>query len=132
MLHKEFLPIEQKTMDAAAFVDRARKMAATLEDRETFDLRSRPLARQRVARVAGVSASLLHSLRYRPPKSIAADTYNRLCDAFERQAINQIWKAFDEIASARARRPGVDDRALREIEAALEKARALLRKEHGE
>jgi hypothetical protein len=125
--HKESLHSEQKPMDAAAFVDRACKMAATLEDREVFDVQSRPIARKRVARLAGVPASLLHSLRYRPPKTIAADAYARLCAAIEAQAFNQIGKAFDEIAAARARRPGVDDRALREIADALAHAHALLR-----
>ena len=115
-------------MDAAAFVDRAAKMAAMLEDREVFDVRSRPIARKRVARLAGVPASLLHSLRYRPPKTIAADAYARLCAAIERQAITQIGKAFDEIAEARARRAGVDARALREIADSLARAKALLAK----
>jgi hypothetical protein len=126
MGHTEFLQSEQKAMDAAAFVDRAAKMAASLENREAAAVGSRPLARRRVARVAGVSASLLHSLRYRRPKTIAADAYNRLCLAFERQAINQIRKAFDEIAAARARRPGVGEDALREIEDALARAHELL------
>jgi hypothetical protein len=127
-LNKEFLPIEQKAMDAAAFVDRAAKMAAMLEDREVFDVRSRPIARKRVARLAGVPASLLHSLRYRPPKTIAADAYARLCAAIEANAFNQIGKAFDEIAAVRARRAGVDARALREIADSLARAKALLAK----
>jgi hypothetical protein len=128
--HKEFLPVEQKAMDAAAFVDRAAKMAATLEDREVFDVRSRPIARQRVARFVGVSAALLHSLRYRPPKSIAADAYARLCVAIERCAEAQIRTAHNEILAARACRRGVDDRDLCEVEAALEQARAFLKRDH--
>jgi hypothetical protein len=125
---KEFLPFEQK-MDAAAFVDRAREMAAKLEDREIVQARSRPLARQRVSRLARVPASLLHSLRYRPPKQIAADMFARLCAAVERQSLDQIRKAENDITAVRARRMGADDRDLREIEAALEKARNLLKKE---
>lgn len=126
MVRKEFLPIEQK-MDAATFVDQAREMAASLEDQEAIAIKSRQLARLRVARIAGISAALLHSLRYRPPKTIAADAFERLCIAVERQAASQIRKAQHEIASARARRLGVDDCALREVEAALDKARALLK-----
>ena len=125
MVCKEFLQSGQK-MDASIFVERARLMAATLEDREAG---SRPAARRRASRLAGVPASLLHSLRYRPPKTIAADAYARLCAAIEQQAITQIKKAFNEIAAARARRPGIDESALREIEAALASAQALLKKE---
>lgn len=123
---KEFLQSEQKKMDAAAFVDDAREMAATLEDCEIFVAGSRPGARQRVARSAGVPASLLHALRYRPPKSIAADVFDKLCAAIERQALNQIRTAHHEIATVRARRLGVDDRALDEAHAALAKARELM------
>lgn len=125
MVHKEFLQSEPK-VDASVFVERAREMAAALEDREMPVARSRPAARRCASRLAGVSASLLHSLRYRPPKTIAADAYARLCAAIEQQAITQIRKAFNEIAEARARRPGVDESALREIEAALASAQALL------
>jgi hypothetical protein len=125
MGRKEFLPVEQK-MDAAAFVDRARKMAATLEDREIAEARSRPIARQRVSRLARVPTSLLHSLRYRPPKQIAADVFARLCAAIERQAADQIRKAEHEISTARMRRLGADDSALCEIETALANARALM------
>jgi hypothetical protein len=126
MVHKEFLHSEQK-MDAAVFVDRAREMAAALEDREVLATRSRPIARQRVAHLSGVAASLLHSLRYRPPKQIAADAFERLCAATERKAAEQIRIAEHEIAKARARRIGTDDRALREVEAALAMARALIK-----
>jgi hypothetical protein len=125
MDHKRFLRSEQK-VDAAAFVDRAAKMAATLEDREVFDVRSRPLARQRVARFAGVSSSLLHSLRYRHPKTIAADVYARLCVAIERQAALQIGHLENEILAARACHLGTDDRNLREVDAALAWAGELL------
>jgi hypothetical protein len=126
--HKKFLPVEQK-MNAAAFVDRAREIAMALEDREIGAARSRPLARQRVSRLARVPVSLLHSLRYRPPKQIAADVFARLCAAIERQAINQIKKAEHDISTARARRGGVEDRDLCEIEATLERARNLLKQE---
>jgi hypothetical protein len=133
MGNKDFLPLEQKKMDAAAYVARAREMAAALEDRESLNTRSRPTARQRVARIAGVPASLLHSLRYRPPKTIAADVYNSLCAAIERKALEQIRMSEHEIAAVRARYLGVDNRAFgeagvacREAEAAIAKARALL------
>lgn len=125
MLRKKFLQSEQK-MDAAAFVAQAREMAASLEGREVPAAGSRPLARAIAARSAGVPASLLHSLRYRPPKRIAAESYQRLCVAVERQAERHREKLQDEIIAARARRLGVADRSLGEIETALEKARTLL------
>ena len=114
-------------MDAAVFVERAREMAAALEDQEVLNARSRPIAREHVSRSSGVSASLLHSLRYRPPKRIAADAFERLCVAVERQAFNQIRTAEYEIAKARARRDGADDCVFREVETALAKANKLLR-----
>lgn len=126
MLRKKFLQSEQKAMDAAAFVDRAREMAAALEGREVDAAGSRPIARAIAARSAGVPASLLHSLRYRPPKRIAAESYQRLCVAVERQAERHREKLQHEIIAARARRLGVADRDMGEIEAALEKARSLL------
>ena len=125
-MHKEFLGSEQNVMDAAAFVDSAREMAAALEDREIPAARSRPLARLRVSRLAGVSASLLHSLRYRPPKQIAADVFERLCIAVERQALTQIRTLENEIAAAHARRLGADDRDLGKVQTALAVARALM------
>lgn len=126
MLRKKFLQSEQKAMDAAAFVDRAREMAAALENREVGAAGSRPIARAAAARHAGIPASLLHSLRYRPPKHIAAESYQRLCVAVERQAERDLGKLQNEIIAARARRLGVADRDMCEIEASLEKARALL------
>lgn len=126
MVRKEFLQSEQKEMNVAAYVGQAREMAAALEDRETLVTRARPAARARVARAVGVSAALLHSLRYRPPKQISAHVYARLCAAIERQAINQIRTAEHEIAKASARRRGVDDGTLREVQTALANARALI------
>lgn len=116
MVCKEFSPIEQKSMDAAAFVDQARDMAAALEDREISAARSRPIARQVAARAAGVPPSLFHSLRYRPPKRIAADSYQRLCVAIERQAEKQRGKLRDEIIASRARRLGFDQSLVGEAE----------------
>ncbi len=126
MSDKKFLPVEQKAMDAAAFVDRAQKMATILEDRETACGGSRPIARKRIARLAGIPSSLLHSLRYRRPKTIAADVYHRLCIAVERYAENQIKALENEILVARARRAGADDHTICEVEIALARARALL------
>ena len=129
MFRKEFLQSEQKKMNAAVYVERAREMAAALVDRESLVTRSRPAARESVARASGVSPSLLHSLRYRPPKQIAADVFERLCAAVEQAAENQIRAAQHEIETARARRPCVDDRALREAQIALENARTSLGKD---
>jgi hypothetical protein len=125
VVHKDFLQSEQK-VDAATYVETARRMAAALEDRENVTARSRPVARSIVARLSGVSASLLHSLRYRPPKQIAADAFDRLCAAMERTAAEQIRIAEHEIAKARARRMGTDDSVFREVEDALARARELI------
>lgn len=125
VVRKEFLQSEQK-VSSAVFVERAREMATFLEDRENVIARSRPAARRSVARLAGVSSTLLHSLRYRPPKQIAADAFARLCAAVESQALAQIRMLEGEISIARACRRGADDRVLCEVETALDKARALI------
>jgi hypothetical protein len=126
-MSKDFLHSEQK-MDAAVFVDRAREMAAALEDREALATRSRPIARQRVAHLSGVAASLLHSLRYRPPKQIAADVFERLCAAMERKAAEQIRTLENEILAVRARRNGASCCDIRKAEDAAAYARSLLKK----
>ncbi|MGH6822024.1 MAG: hypothetical protein ACREC4_00805 [Methylocella sp.] len=103
-------------------------MATSLENLEMQTALSRPRARLRVASRFGIPASLLHSLRYRPPKTIAADVYARLAIAIERQAAEQIRSFEHEIAKARARGLGAADRRLWEAEAAVRHARALLEK----
>jgi hypothetical protein len=105
MVCKTFLQFGEK-MNAATFVEIACSIAADLEDREIRYGRSRPDARQRVARIAGVPASLLHSLRYRRPKTIGADVFERLCSAVERQATQQIKELENEILAIEARRIG--------------------------
>ncbi len=127
MVRKPRLRLEQsKKMDAASFVDDARRMAAALEDKEVEAGGSRRLARDRVARLSGIRASFLGTLRYRPPKTIAADIFDRLCAATLRKAAEQIRAAEHEISTTRALRPGIDHSALREAEIALAKARELL------
>ena len=124
---KKFLPIGQK-MNAATFVEIACAIAADLEDREIAMAGSRPIARQRVSNLANVPVSLLRKLRYRPPKTIAADAFDRLCAAVECQAEREIRKLENEVLKARACRRGMGDRDLWEIEDVLESARALLKK----
>ena len=116
-------------MDARSYVDKAREMASELEDRETAAVGSRPVARRRLARVSGVPLSVLHSLRYRPPKTISADVFDKLCAAIERQAEQQIRILQDAICEARSRRSGVDNNSVREAASSLEHARQLLRKD---
>ena len=82
--------------------------------------------RIRVARLAGIPLSFLHTLRYRPPKTIAADIFDRLCVATERKALEQIRAAEHDIQIARDRRTGINHSALREVEASLVMARELL------
>lgn len=128
MVSKADLQSEQKKMNAACFVERAREMASSLEDRENDAVDDLPVARQIAAGKAGVRASLFYSLRYRPPKTVAADVFNNLCAAIERRAMDQIGIAKHEITTARARRLGADDRALREAEDSLARAGELLEK----
>ncbi len=127
MRRKKFLQSEQSQMIASQYVQQAREMAALLEDRETAAAGSRSIARKRLESISGVSASILHSLRYRPPKTIAADVFDRLCLAIERQAEKQIGILQHEILSARACRLGIDDCALGEAETALRQARGVLK-----
>ena len=126
MGHKPHLPLEQTKMGASGFVDDTRTMAEALEDKEVEAAGSRRNARARVARLSGIPLSFLHTLRYRPPKTIAVDIFDRLCVATERKAAEQIRAAEHDLSTARARRPGIDHSALCEVEAALAKARALL------
>jgi len=45
----------------------------------------------------GVPARLFWSLRYRPPKTIAADLYLRLCEAYRAECERQMWKLQHEL-----------------------------------
>jgi hypothetical protein len=100
MVRQKNLQMESKTMSAAAFVDRARGMARFLEDREAHALGDREMARDRIERRYGIAGSVLYSLRYRPPKTIAADIYARLCAAVEDAGARHMRTLEDEIAEA--------------------------------
>lgn len=119
MVCEKFLRSEKRVMSAAAFVDHARSMARFLEDREAHALGDRELARARIEQRYGIAGSVLYSLRYRPPKQIAADVYSRLCQAVEDSAGRQMKALEHEVAKAREGNSG-----LRQIEAC--KAAALV------
>lgn len=125
MVCKKASQMEQK-MTSAVYVEQARKLARALEEREVARGMTRPVARARVEARFGLPASLLRSLRYRCPKSIGADVFDKLLMAVEHQAEEQIRTLEHEIATARACRLGVNDGRLREAEIAATYARSLL------
>lgn len=131
MVREPDLQSKRTQMNASTFVDEAREMSLSLENRQNSELKDLPEARRQVAMMTGVCVSMLYSLRYRPPKTVGADVYNRLCAAIERRALTQIRTAHHEISTARSRRLGASDGALdlalREADILLAKARELLK-----
>jgi len=115
-------------MNAAVYVEQAKEMASKLEDMEAYRRGSRPLARKSVSSLSDIPESFLYSLRYRPPKSIPADIFNKLCLAIEQQAEKHIEGCENDIWTARARRLGLDDNIIREAEASVSYAKELLKK----
>lgn len=102
-------------------------MASALEEIEMRMALSRPRARLRVASRFSIPASLLHSLRYRPPKTISADVFDKLSIAIEHQAAEQIRNLEHAISTARSIRLGIDDSNIRKAEVSLQRARDLLK-----
>lgn len=113
-------------MSSVAYVERAQRMARFVEDEEFRATGDRDIARQRLARRYGIAARALYSLRYCSPKQVAADLYDTLCTAVEDAASRQIEALQHEITEARASRLGVRAGVVREKEAALKAAIALL------
>lgn len=95
---------EPKPMSAAAYVADAREMAELLEEREAKVAGNLPDARRNLASRFGIAASIFYALRHRPPKSIGADIYDRLCAAIEYEAAQGIRKLQHEMATAEKRR----------------------------
>lgn len=52
---------------------------------------------ERLSTRYGVPARLFWALRYRPPKTIAADLYLRLCEAYRAECERQMWKLQHEL-----------------------------------
>ena len=113
-------------MSSVVYLERAQRMARFIEDDEFRQVGDRDVARRQVARRYGFAARALYSLRYRPPKLIAADLYDALCSAVEDVASRQIRMLENEIAEARAGRLGGREGVVREAEATLREAVALL------
>ena len=113
-------------MSAVAYIERAQQMARFVEDDEFAQVGDRDIARQQIARRYGVTARALYALRYRNPKQIAADLYDALCRAVEDAATRQIRLLEQEIYEARLGRLGSREGVVREAEAALKEAVALL------
>lgn len=113
-------------MTAGEYVKAAIEMAASLEGHELAKGCERKQARAKVAVLFGIPRTVLHGLRYRPPKTIAADIFDRLCVAVERQARAEIRNLENEIAKANARRLGSRCGLERAADAADRGARTLL------
>ncbi|QAY96681.1 hypothetical protein CWB41_13870 [Methylovirgula ligni] len=91
-------------MSAATYVDDAREMAAALEEREARLAGSLAQARRNLAARFGIAARIFYALRHRPPKTITADIYDRLCAALEVSAAQGIRTLQHEMATAHQRR----------------------------
>ena len=113
-------------MSAVAYIERAQRMARFAEDDEFSQVGDRSLARRRIARRYGVTERALYALRYRNPKQIAADLYDALCSAVEDAASRQIRLLEQEINEARTGRLGHREGVVRQAEASLREAVALL------
>jgi len=109
---------DREPMTSAVFVKRARTWAEWLEDREAERASSRPMARDAVERRHRLPSGILYSLRYRPPKRIAADVYEALRAALIAACEREQERLEHQIAVARAAGMDVDHPALRAAEAA--------------
>lgn len=126
VVSKTFLKTGEVPLNAGAYVEEARRVASTLEENEMKAALTRPRARLRIASRFGIPAAVLHSLRYRPPKTITADMFDRLLRAVEHQAEEQIRNLEHEITKARSCRLGIDNGHIGAAETAARRARALL------
>jgi len=115
---------EKTKMSAHAYVESARRMAAFVEESErSNDLNS---TRAHLQNRYGLPSGLLYSLRNRPPKSISAELYDRLCAAVESAAEKQMKALEHEIATARLSRTRFDPASLEQATIAIERAREIL------
>lgn len=87
---------------AADFVDRARVWADALVWKECNGPGDLVEARHRVEARYGIPATLLRDLRYRPPKRIAAELYERLRIAYRNQCERELKRFEGELADASA------------------------------
>ena len=111
-------------MDAHSYVKQAQRFAETLESRESAMASvDAPTARARISRRFGISKSVLHSLRYRPPKTIPIDVFSKLVAAVEHQAAELIRACEHDMATAKSCSIGVNDGILRALETSLANAK---------
>ena len=90
-------------MTAAEYVEYAAAAARRMEEAEARGPGDLPNARERLARRYGLAASFFYSLRYRPPKTIAVDVFNRLNNAYQAECTRQarLWSHERSLARAR-------------------------------
>lgn len=84
-------------------------------------------AREIVARRVGVSPGTIESIRRGRVKRLAHDIFEKLRAALERQLEREIEAAAHDLAMVRASGARVDAAAIFEAEAALERARSVIR-----
>jgi hypothetical protein len=109
---------EEAPVTSAVFVERAQSWARELEAKELPAAGSIPAARQAVERRHRLPSGLLYSLRYRPPKRLAVDAYERLRAALIAACEQERRRLEHEITIARAAGVGADHPALAAAEAA--------------
>jgi hypothetical protein len=72
MVCKAPLQSEHKMSSASAYIDRARSMARFIDDHTVREVGDLEIARERLGRRYRIASSILHSLRYRPPKTVSS------------------------------------------------------------
>ena len=111
-------------MDAHSYVKQAQHFAEVLETRESaMALVDAPTARARISRRFGISKSVLHSLRYRPPKTVPIDIFTKLVAAVEHQAAEIIRACEHDMATAKSCGVGVNNGTLCALETSLANAK---------
>ncbi len=120
---------EPPKMNASACVSRASGMVEIIDRHVAAMGLDREIEDGRLSRDHGIPKSILFSLRYRPPKRIAADLYFALCDAVEDLATRTIKAAEHDIALARASRRIPDPRLVRAACSFLQQAKELIGEE---
>ena len=109
---------ESEPVNAACYVQRASLWAQRLEDMEAARAGSRPAARDALERRHKLPSGSLYSLRYRPPKRLAVDLYEKLRAALIAAAEREQQALAHEIEIARRAGVAVDHPALVAAEAA--------------
>jgi hypothetical protein len=109
--------------DEDSFLGRARRWGDFLERRELRRVEDRPAARRAIERRHRLPSGILYALRYRPPKRLAIEVYERLRQAVIAAGQSEQRALEDAIDHARRCGVDVDSPAMRAAEAVLRDAR---------